>query len=288
MQFQRSSSNTKIKGNATLQVKPTPATPTTQTIQIQTPKAQMTQIQNLCVTIAQLPSQHDACAGYLLDDSQQKHALYSKSPDCIQQPWKTYTLDQILAGTQDRLSPLSLRDKLKIAVDLASGVIQLHKTPWMNDIWKQNDVLFVLRPGTPQSTLYEHPFVYRELCQTTTQQATNTSSAANSRVIRNQTLYILGIVLIELCYGRNLQAFQEPEDLQCDGTPGVEWCTADRLLRTNDLENHVGKRYADAVRRCVYCDFGVDNADLADENFQQVVYEGVLEKLEESLQHIEG
>jgi hypothetical protein len=42
------------------------------------------------------------------------------------------------------------------------------------------------------------------------------------------------------------------------------------------------------VRRCIYCDFGVSDTNLEDEKFQQVVYEGVLEKLEESLQHIEG
>jgi hypothetical protein len=135
--------------------------------------------------------------------------------------------------------------------------------------------------------MYEHPFVYRELSQLAPQQIMNTSPTVY-RVIRNRTLYVLGIVLIELCYGKLIQGLQKAEDLQCDGAPGVEWCTADRLLRTKELENHVGKRYADAVRRCIYCDFGVDDADLDNEGFQRVVYEGVLEKLEESLRHIEG
>ena len=197
------------------------------------------------------------------------------------------TLDQILSGNAVHVAPPSLRDKLRIAVDLASGVLQLYKTPWLKEDWKQSDVVFIRRPGSADTAMYEHPFVYRELSQAAPQQAMTTSSTVY-RVIRNRTLYVLGIVLIELCYGRLIRDLQKAEDLQCDGTPGVEWCTADRLLKTKDLENHVGKRYADAVRRCIYCDFGVDDADLGKEDFQRVVYEGVLEKLEESLQYIEG
>ncbi|XPS78885.1 hypothetical protein M3J09_010884 [Ascochyta lentis] len=252
-----------------------------------TSRAQLVHIENLCSAIAQLPSQHDTCVGYLVDDCQRKHGIYSRLTDCNQQQWTTCTLDQILAGTASHLAPLGLRDKLRVAVDLASGVLQLHNTPWLSEDWKQSDVWFVHHPGLPRSSIYEHPFVCRELSQIAVQQDMGTSTKVY-RVIRNRTLYILGIVLIELCYGKPMQALEEPDDVQCEGTPGISWCTADRLIRTKDLENHIGKRYADAVRRCVYCDFGVDEANLEDATFQQVVYQEVVEKLEVSLQHVEG
>jgi hypothetical protein len=248
---------------------------------------QVAQIESLCAAIAQIPPQHDKCVGYLLDDTQQRHGLYSRPSKCSPQQWVRCTLAQVLSGSAGHTAPLSLRDKLRIAVDLASGVLQLYKTPWLREDWTQSDVIFIYRPGSAEPSMYEHPFVYRELSQLAPQQIMNTSPTVY-RVIRNRTLYVLGIVLIELCYGKLIQGLQKAEDLQCDGAPGVEWCTADRLLRTKELENHVGKRYADAVRRCIYCDFGVDDADLDNEGFQRVVYEGVLEKLEESLRHIEG
>ena len=276
LQFSRVPSDTTIKGTGV--VRPIP---------IGTSTSKATQIQNLCVAIAQLPSQHDACVGFLLDSSQQRHGVYSRTTDKTQQHLTTYTLDQNLDQSQAHLAPLSMRDKLRVAVNLTSGVLQLHKTPWLKEDWKQCDIMFIDRPGASKSSVYDHPFVHRELSQRSIQQVAATPAIVY-RVIRNKTLYALGIVLIELCYGKSIKGLQEPEDVHCDGTPGVEWCTADRLIRTKDLENHIGKRYADAVRRCVYCDSGVDNADLEDESFQRVVYEGVLEKLEESLQHIEG
>jgi hypothetical protein len=182
-------------------------------------RTQITQIKNICAAIAQLPSQYDACVGYLLDDTQQRHGIYWKSTDHTQRSWKTYTLDQVLAGTHDHLTPLSLHDKFQLAVDLASGVLELHQTPWLNEDWKQSDVLFIHRPGAPKSAIYEHPFVYCEVSQTAIQQALTTSTTVD-RVIRNKTLYTLGIVLIELCYGRQIQALQEHEDLDCTGTRG--------------------------------------------------------------------
>lgn len=274
-----------------MRVPPGPVAKATAAVQVAQSKAnytpQIVQIRSLCAAIARILLQHDACVGCLLDNAQQKHGIYSRSSKCDQQQWVRCTLDQILSGTANHIAPLSLRDKLRVAVDLASGVLQLYKTPWLHEDWKHSDVAFIHRPGAARSSMCDHPFVYRELSQTTPQQRMAAPPTVH-RVTRNRTLYILGTVLIELCYGKLIQGLQEPEDLQCDETPGVEWCTADRLIRTKDLENHVGKRYADAVGRCVYCDFGVDDADLDDEKFQQVVYEGVLEKLEESLQHIEG
>ncbi|KAF1927650.1 uncharacterized protein M421DRAFT_5923 [Didymella exigua CBS 183.55] len=234
------------------------------------PDSKLCKIQNLCVAIAQLSPEHDICVGFLLDTSQQKHGVYSLTTDHIRQDWASYTLDEVLTGPQSHLAPISMRDKLRL-----------------NEDWKQTEVLFVKRPGLPASSVYEHPYVCCDLSQSAAQQ-TVTAPTATYRVIRNKALYNLGIVLIELCYGKPMRGLEEPEDLQCDGTPGVEWCIANRIVKTKQTESVLGWRYSDAIRHCIWCDFGIFDADPDNEEFQSAVHEGVVEQLEESLRYWEG
>lgn len=196
-------------------------------------------------------------------------------------------MDDILGNASISKIPLGWRDKLRVAVKLTSGVLQLYKTPWLNEKWTERDVLFLHRPGTPTSSMFEHPFVRCKLSPTSHQDALSQPIKAY-RVIRNTTLYVLGVILVELCFGQPIQKLQIVEDLRCEGTPGVTWCTANRLIETKEIENFAGWRYAEAVRHCIWCDFGVVDVDLDSDKFLQMVYEGVFEKLEESLQHIEG
>ena len=102
-------------------------------------------------------------------------------------------------------------------------------------------------------------------------------------MIRNQTLFTLGILLIELWYGKPIEELQQPCDLNCQGTPGVTWCTAERLIE-NEIEFEAEKGYSDAVRRCVRCDFDRSDMSLDKETFQRAVYEGVVKLLEQTLQ----
>lgn len=131
-------------------------------------------------------------------------------------------------------------------------------------------------------SIYEHPYVYRQLSQ-----ATNVPASQNQqtkyRVIRNQTLYSLGILLIELWYGKLIEQLQAPSDLDCAGTPGATWCTAERPV-DNELEFEAGKRYSDAVRRCIRCDFDRSDMNLNNESFQRAVFDGVVVPLETTLQ----
>jgi hypothetical protein len=202
------------------------------------------------------------------------------------QDWAVYSLKDVLARNVNIKRRLTQQDKLKVAVDLASSVLQLYKTPWMDERWGKEDVFFIHRPGASPASIYEHPFVCRKF--TTTQPATTqTSTPGACRVIRNQTLFTLGILLIELWYGKSIDELQIPRDRDCVGTPGVEWCTADRLIE-EEIEFEAGKRYSDAVRRCIRCDFDRKDMSLDNESFQHAVYDGVVALLEKTLQHFTG
>ncbi|KAF2470024.1 uncharacterized protein BDR25DRAFT_304010 [Lindgomyces ingoldianus] len=246
------------------------------------------QIQDLCKTIAKLQQPYqELCIGYLLDSVQRKHGIYLLDPPitCQPQQWATYSLKEVLARNPNVKRRLTQQDKLRVAVDLASSVLQLYKTPWIEEQLAKDDVFFIHRPG---ASLYDHPYVCRRFTpQITTGTPSTPGSAPSCRVIRNQTLFTLGILLIELWYGKPIEALSMPSDLDCRGTPGVEWCTADRIVE-NEIEFEAGKCYSEAVRRCIRCDFDRKDMSLENESFQQAVYDGVVALLETTLQQFTG
>ena len=64
------------------------------------------------------------------------------------------------------------------------------------------------------------PSDFRKFSSTPASQLSSTQRAA-CQVIRNQTLFTLGILLIELLYGKSTEELQSPRDLDSQGTPSV-------------------------------------------------------------------
>jgi len=250
------------------------------------------EITDLCKAIEGLhlgQSQANACAGYLVDKLQRKQGIYPCEPPAPpnnQEQWTAYTLRQVLSKQAGVGRQLARADTYKIALHLASSVLQLYQTPWLSNDWSDVDVYFVLRPGTSLASVYQHPFIYRDL-STVAGQGSPPQQPAN-KIIRSQTLFSLGVVLIELLYRRSIEELQTPEDLQCGGTPGVIWCTADRLITTEQIELEGGNDYANAVRRSIRCDFDFANWKLEDRDFQKAVYSGVVAPLEVAHRHFTG
>jgi hypothetical protein len=170
----------------------------------------------------------------------------------------------------------------RVAINLTLSVLQLYKTPSLDEQWSDNDVYFIQHLGVPLSTPYEPPIVYRDFSSSTSAQSSSNQRAVG-RVIRNQTLFTLDILLIEFLYGKTIEELQSPCDLECEGTPGVAWCTAQRLIE-EEIEFEAGSLYLDAVRRCVRCDFNRKESTLDDEAFQQAVFDGLVAPLEKTLQ----
>jgi len=240
------------------------------------PMPNLQPIHSLCAAIGtwQQP-QRDVCLSLLANEYvKQKYGILiypSKSPPVDTEEWMIYSLRSVLHDPA-----FARRNRLQLAVTLASSVLQLHETPWLNNSWGKDDILFIKRAG---ATAYDHPFVTQrfEHDEQSSPSACETSSI--SRIIRNQALYALGISLIELWYGKPLAALQIRED-QAELDAMTEWNTADRLVE--ELYNEAGGRYSDAVRRCIRCDFDRRASSLVDVAFQRAVYQGVVIQLKET------
>lgn len=258
---------------------PTPSTPLTS-------QKDLEEIKDLCASIQRLRAmQCGMCLGYLRDARDaRRHGLFWPRKQLIDKSsFESLSLGSVLAehagysGTR-----LSNADRRRLALSLALGTLRLHDTPWLSKLWDRNDITLLKQNG---KILADHPFVSTDLQDMGQQRPgqRRQCSFAPCAAVRNQTLFALGVALIELCLGRPFDQLSAPEDLLPDGTkhPASDYFTAVRLL--DAVYDEAGGKYGDAVRRCIYCEFDHPKPNLEDDSFCESVYSDVVVVLEEDL-----
>lgn len=188
------------------------------------------------------------------------------------------SLAQLLSRKESEGVPSLLgRDKYELAVILATSVLQLHGTPWMNNSnWKE-DVRFVRATGVKQ------PFAYiQKKFGGNVQEALPTRKGSMTSAIRNETIFALGVTLIELSLGKSLRSFVREEDLGPDGEPNflTDLSIAQRLV-LEEVQLKEGARYANTINRCIHCLFDGIHPSLENEQFRQAFYHSAVSPLKE-------
>jgi hypothetical protein len=211
---------------------------------------------------------HVDCLGHIADGDR-KFLLYplARSFAPSKKCWSTVSLRQILHDTANSAPPLTPWDRLRLAATLASAVLQLHASPWLESTWNNEDVLFLQREG---ERLYEQAFVSKQV-PTSGKAAIKPSGLP----IFNETLLALAIALVELSLGP-LESLQTPEDLRAGIYANM--VTLWRLVENNEVEIVFGPRNQSAVKRCLEL-AKISNG--LDEQVQQDLYNGVVLVLED-------
>ena len=163
-------------------------------------------------------------------------------------------------------------------------MLQLHSTPWL-DKWVKQDIVYLPEPesGAIQSPI--RPYISWRISNGRDPEAASPTSPSKvqlARFVRNETLFTLGVVLIEIAYNKPIEDLAEPIDLA--GTPGMApYMTAMRLHK--QIQGEMGPRYQRAVAGCLFCDFGAASVDvdLKDVEIQRKFLEHVVVPLEESM-----
>ena len=173
-------------------------------------------------------------------------------------------------------------ERLKLGVRLASSVLQLHKTEWLQERWGKQDIYFVQGGSShSKSPSLETPVVRQAF--TPEPSAPEPSMEPRNIISCNLSLFSLGIVLIELWFWRSVESFQadEPQAYHfLEDLDTTRYITADRLIEK--LYRDAGDIYGDIVRRCIK---GLDHREthLENEGFKNEVYLKVLQPLENFL-----
>jgi uncharacterized protein YciU (UPF0263 family) len=239
------------------------------------PNPNLKPIQDLCAAISNLQKpERDECLSLLATEyAKQKYGIHIYPVKERPPNPATWTITSLRSALGD--TDLSWSKRLNLAVILASSVLQLHKTPWLDDHWSVDNIFFVARG---HDIVYQHPFISQRFNDIEAQSEKQYIPPVLRMVIKNKSLYALGILLIELKYKICIRELHIPKDgpLSDDPVTAVltEWNTADRLV--DRLYDEVGRFYGDAVRRCIRCDFDHKSSSLDDVPFQKAVYQGVV------------
>lgn len=273
-----------------------------------TPNADKTNVINLCeiTNFCQhlrqkfYSSDHcgtNNCIGYLENPNIFRHVLYSADRKAIDTGMQRVhnqeiiTLEHLLQCTHNGKVALSPVLRLKLALRIATAVLQFHSTPWLNQEWRLKHLSFF---GTFDD-LSDKTLQTLHLSAQFPENASGRSVAPMEGIeppacflpalqlqktklqygINNSTLFCLGIALLELGYIKPLEAL-------CEEQAQDPIFTARRLAES---DHPLGLRYQRIVQRCLQCNFGF-GTNLSKKELQSAVYGDVVCHLEEMIQSL--
>lgn len=161
---------------------------------------------------------------------------------------KSITLDRFLGN--DGVPCPTRRQRVSLAFILASSFLQLLESPWLSASWQKSDVVFFQDPVHPGVFKLNEPHL--DNCLQRKPDATPVTETSR-RMQLSSSLETLGIVLLELCFGKLLG--EQPCRLRYSITGDS---TVERALDVQaakewhgEIEGEAGHDYAVAVGWCL-------------------------------------
>lgn len=248
-------------------------------------------IENLCTTLCVIKAnsmrEDRKLIGFLTDDNH-RHTLYAVGDSSIN--LQLQSLEALLmssSGSRNIQGPskivLRRRDRLRLAASLASSTLRFHGS-WMRAHWRTKDIM--LRPSEDGNNAPDFIYLAQQTPENADQPATPMSqqNSLSTHLIRNETLFPLGLALVELSLGQTIASLRKPEDDDpVDAVANLK--TALRNLQ--DVRNESGIVYEEVVDKCFFWPSRKD-IKFDDEDFQRTMFELIVLPLLEDLKHFEG
>ncbi|KAK8051671.1 hypothetical protein PG993_003056 [Apiospora rasikravindrae] len=237
---------------------------------------------NLCSSgdiCTQLCTQTSRCGGYFDTPEHLRHHLYpvcDESCDHTQcfnpkRLGEPSLLDEIFKHPVERA--ISVPSQLRLALSLVKGVLQFQSTPWLQPLWRLQDLsFFQVNESLAASLATVH--IGTELTkgkQRDTVMANGSEDLGNAQLvhgIRNLTMHSLGVALLQIGQWDALK----PDDIA-------------EVRRIADLSFHdsrLGPRFQRITQQCLDCDFGFGK-DLSQPELQGAIYRDVVRGQAEEL-----
>lgn len=253
-----------------------PSPPSSRTPSLTPSSINAAKIENLCAALARQETAA-CCLGYL-GDGHSQHYVYMAAPQHPAQPTQpTMSLYQILSDeTRSPSISIKPKDRYELAVLLSSTILQLYNTPWLSDNWTRKDIYLLSVKAEQATTLAKNFYISKGFSALPTLSAESDPELA---LLRNASVFNLGLALLELTFGHPVEYYEDEKDLR----NGVRTIMTNRLIAERligKIEDFEGKRYSDVVYRCIYCDFGCRVTSFENEEFRQNFYKGVVVPLE--------
>ncbi|KAJ5541185.1 hypothetical protein N7494_006261 [Penicillium frequentans] len=240
------------------------------------------------------------CVGYIQDVG--LHLFYLPPPERRPLEQQKSLADIITWMSEDELSrDLPRTAVAHIASCLAVAVLQYHSTPWLPDSWQSTQVHFSkfeehsdntdeISSTTPYFRVeFKKPdegkgrsmtAMAASATPTSSNSTTNAPVTASIALARNELLFRFGIVLLELGYCQLWPQLRQRVLATLPPQRNTDYHAAEKLAQTPLLRNRMGPRFIKIVRKCLGCDFGLGENDLANEQLQGVFLVDVVRELQ--------
>jgi hypothetical protein len=191
-------------------------------------------------------------------------------------------LDEILGGHAQPYP--TRRQRYTLSLILASSFLQLLETPWLPTTWSKSDIVFISRPEQPNILALDQPHLRRGLVSSESQ-GTPSSEVPGKTTTVHDFLDLLGILLLELCFGKLLRdqpcrkklpsGANDLEKMAFDYMAAREW--------QQEVNEEAGPDFADAVAWCLW-----GNRSCPPELWRRKMLDEVVRPLEQCRQHLGG
>lgn len=146
---------------------------------------------------------------------------------------------------------LSRRKRLEIAVAAAWTTLLLRETPWLSQTWDKHGLCFFSEDVSASGLPLASPCVsMTQDCASNPLMATTVGINLQNKLIRNEAIFALGVLLIELGLNRSFEECKRMKIIDTNAKTGVDdYDVADSLIE--DIFDEVGEPYGNAVQKCI-------------------------------------
>jgi len=235
------------------------------------------------------------CIGFLTDEQKElQHQIWPPTTCLSTFVAEPVSLEQLLLQ-----KCLEERQRLQLAVKVASAVMQLHATEWLGESWTTKDIVFLRKPiclldaenqqVSAFAPVLEMPMVHRLFGSTERLllMPSDEEAAPTPTVVEHEkSLLCLGIFLVELWSEKPLEDFRTDPNITRDDDADFEIVKQ----RIGYLMTHPGEDYAHAVSYCIdglarwRCKSKQRKITLDNEEFKNEVHINVVNRLKRNLE----
>jgi hypothetical protein len=142
---------------------------------------------------------------------------------------------------------LSAKQRYGLAATVAWAILHFSCTPWLSNSWDTEQVkVFLESPASGREFLSQNHCISYLFGTHTTTSTLKMADPINSNQIRNQTLFSLGILLIELCLNKPFDEFRSLSAVAI-ATTSIPDDFAIAESKLDEVYNQAGESYGYAV-----------------------------------------
>ncbi|PWW79474.1 hypothetical protein C7212DRAFT_361951 [Tuber magnatum] len=260
------------------------------------PPQRVAEIDSLCFLMQRLAPENSEnhCLGRIKScDTVRRHLIYRDQPSDLRTP-RRMSLETILDEITLHELTFYRDDRLRISLTLSKSLLHLgsFSRSFFQERWRSRDIFFfrALQPPTPTATIGE-PYVIPifDKAPNSIEGEGDANDEALASPARSEQLLSLALTLIEIGFGKRLWKIPSQSKIREKADSIAEYMRAKDILKSTLLEREMGVPFAQVVRRCFFCDFGIDGGDLSKEELQDIFYKRVVVPLEHCLKtHLGG